>query len=315
MSLQRPKSELIIDSQKIRDNIIVGGKARSVAPVSGDISQQDFKKGEFKWLIRNDKTYLRASPTPEDDRYRSDFGYAPITEDLMFIKDGLQYKHYDVLNINDGLLPVDQRQTLLSRYFSQAEDRLFFGDDPFARAGGWTGISNAHATPTVGTHASTAWGATVNNVSTLDLAMTTLGAGLGYLIDGMEDIAQFPLFYVVTPDVYKVLLGLKDENGACIPQLLELLRATGNGSAEIIHTKWLGATTDMNMGALDITNGTSNSALMAWSPENYEIHTSDLISRIDQNPVDGLRINMEEAFLPTFYRPEAIIYEAGVTTS
>lgn len=316
MSLQIPKDKLKIDSDKLRKSIYDRGKARRVAAFNPDISPEQFKDGRYTWNKRRDNVYLRVEASPDNARYRSDFGYEPVTENLMFIKDALRYKHYDRLSWNkDGILSVDQQQRDLIEYFFQAEDRIFFGEDPVARAGGWTGIPNANSSPTPGTHASTEWGATAFDVSTLDLAMTTLGAGIGYLMDGMEDLSSYPLFLVITPDVKKSLLGLKDENGTAMAQMIELLQMSGNGAGAIIDTKWLGATVDIaDDGKYDVTNGSSNAALMAWSPENYEVHTSNIQNRQDNNDVDGLRINMEEAVLPTFYYPESIVYEAGVTT-
>jgi len=313
MSTHVPQEVTLIDVDKIRDNIISGGLARKVAPHNTDIIPGSEK---FEWNVRDDKVFLQVRQDWSNARRRSQIGYRPIRENVMVIKDGLEYQHYEKMIVDRGKIPYDKQQAILAEYFFEREDMLFFANDPMARPGGWTGVANANASPTAGTHFSTTWGATALNVTTLDLFLTTLGYGVGQLIDGMDQISPYPLILVLAPDAYKDVLYLKDENGTALKQALELLKTSGNGMSAIYQSKWLGATIDYKKdGSYSVTNGTNTAALMAWGQNNYEVATSGLQAREDINDVDGLRLNMEEGYLPISYYPESIIYEAAVADS
>ena len=120
------------------------------------------------------------------------------------------------------------------------------------------------------------------------------------MIDELEDIKQFPLMLVVTPDIWKKILGQMNANTdkTTLQGLNDLLTVAGGPGSQVVYSKYLGATIDFDKGEYAVTAGTKNAALMAWSSNHYEVLTSGLMQRSDENQVDGLRINLDEYYVP-----------------
>jgi hypothetical protein len=305
---------LTVDTDKIRDNIITGGLARKVANHEMILKGSS---GRYKWFERKDKTYLRYTMNFDSAHYRSNFGTAQVELTAPGIQDGLAYQHYELEAVQGDILPLDARQRLLAQYFAQAEDRIFFaGVDPGTTGSTNMAVTNS-ATKTVidaaagGTYASTTV-TTEIDFGGLGTALTTVGAAIGQIIDGLDDVKPYPLLLIVSPDVYKHLLGAYDttDQRSYLTALNELLLQAGAPGGGVYYTKYLGATLDYNTGEIEVTAGTLSALLMAYSPMFTSVKTSPLIQRSDVNDIDGLRINIEEKYVPVFYQPLANVWDA-----
>lgn len=309
---------LQVDQSAIRQNIIQGGIARRVAahPISLKGSSET-----YKWLVRNDKTFLRYASNFDKTRYRSKFGTQGVVLETPGIEDGLQYKHYELEAVNSDVLPQDERQRLLAQYFAEAEDRIFFaGPDPGVGTARNMALTNKATKAVIdaanpGTYASTTAAAELD-LTTIITAANTLSGMIGQVRTAFgANLKANALKLVVTGDVANRIEGHLDASvdrnlNDVILGMLNAAGATGGG--EILATDMLGATLDYNTGEIEVTNGTTNACLM-WIGSGFtEVQTSDLIQRSDMNDIDGLRINIEEKYVPVFKNPLANVYSDTV---
>lgn len=309
---------LQVDTGSIRDNIIQGGVARAVSahPITLKGSSET-----YKWLVRNDKVFLRYSSNFDKTRYRSKFGTQGVVLNTPGIEDGLMYQHYELEGVQGDILPLDDRQRLLASYFAEAEDRIYFaGPDP------GVGSSKNLAITAIGTAAQInaavpgTYGSTTATAE-LDLnTVVTTAATLGGMIGQIRtafgpNLKANALKLVVTGDVINSIDGAVDAatTRTYHDVILDALnRAGADGGGEILATNMLGATLDYNANEIEVTDGTTNAMLM-WIGSGFsEVQTSKLNQRRDENDIDGLRINIEEKYVPVFKNPLAHVYSGTV---
>ncbi len=309
---------LQIDTGAIRDNIIQGGIARAVSahPITLKGSSET-----FKWLVRNDKVFLRYSSNFDKTRYRSKFGTQGVVLNTPGIEDGLMYQHYELEGVQGDILPLDDRQRLLATYFIEAEDRIYFaGPDPGVGTSANMPITNDASKATIdaavpGTYGSTTTG-THLDLTTDVTAGTTLAGMIGQIRTAFgPNLKANALKLVVSGDVINRIDGYMSANvdrtlHAVITDMLN--HAGANGGGEILATNMLGAALDYNANEIEVTDGSTNAMLM-WIGSGFsEVQTSALFQRQDQNDIDGLRINMEEKYVPVFKNPLAHVYSDTV---
>ncbi|MCK5616033.1 hypothetical protein KAR91_79960 [Candidatus Pacearchaeota archaeon] len=316
-----PKAQsrsLQVDTANIRDNIIQGGIARRVAahPVSLKGSSET-----FKWLVRNDKTFLRYASNFDRTRYRSKFGTQGIVLPTPGIEDGLMYTHYELEGVQGDILPLDDRQRLLASYFAEAEDRIFFaGPDPGIGSAGNMSITNLASAATIngavpGTYGSTTATAELD-LNTVVTTAATLGGMIGQIRTAFgPNLKANALKLVVTGDVIDSIDGAVDSatTRTYHDVIVDALnRAGADGGGEILATNMLGAALDFDTSEIEVTAGTTNAMLM-WIGSGFaEVQTSALAQRRDENDIDGLRIAIEEKYVPVFKNPLAHVYSATV---
>ena len=128
------------------------------------------------------------------------------------------------------------------------------------------------------------------------------------------NLKQFPLKLVCTGDVLERIEGFIDANGVSqLNLLLELLNLAGaTGGGEILATNMLGAAIDYDTGEITVAAGTTNAVLMWMWEGNTLVETSQLIQRTDLNSIDGLRVNIEEKYVPIFKNPHGNVYSGTV---
>lgn len=309
---------LQVDTGNIRDNIIQGGVARAVSahPITLKGSSET-----FKWLVRNDKVYLRYASNFDKTRYRSKFGTRGVVLNTPGIEDGLMYAHYELEGVQGDILPLDDRQRLLASYFAEAEDRIYFaGPDPGIGSSKNMAITNLATKATIdaavpGTYGSTT-ATTQLDLTTILTAADTLAKMIGQVRTAFgPNLKANALKLVVTGDVINRIDGAIDAgvDRTMHNTILEMLNQAGaSGGGEILATNMLGATLDYNANEIEITDGTTNAVLMWIGPGFSEVQTSPLAQRQDQNDIDGLRINIEEKYVPVFKNPLAHVYSATV---
>jgi len=282
-------------------------KARAIAPVFTELdpTQDTVVIEELAEKIIVDYHY----GTKSDDQLSS-FEFTKTTVPVPRLNARMVLDWDDYVAAQAGKLDMSGRQQRIAVEMARREDMAFFGEDDKTLVKG----------PSDTTNNSTAWGATVLDVTTYALIESSLPAGIGQLIDNGIEVDQFPLFLAVTPDVYKLMMGapsLKDgENGLALAN--RLLNELGAPKAVpgVIMTDKLGASITTVTGVPTYTASTSNAALFAHSPQHYGVFASVLDPRpgaIDK--YNGARIRFVERWLPYFFKTEAIIYEAGVTIS
>jgi len=313
-------TSLKVETDKIRENIIQGGIARQA------ITHAQNLKGSsetFDWLVRNDKTFLRYSMNFDKTRYRSKFGTQKVTLATPGIEDGLAYSHYELEGVNSDILPQDERQRLLAAYFAEAEDRIAFaGVDPGVGTAknmpittSTTKATNDAAAP--GTYASITAIAEWDLTTNITARATLLGL-IGQIRDHFgPSLKQYALKIVCTGDVQTRLEGYVDANGVAQKQLIidALNEAGANGGGEILASDYLGATIDYDLGELEVTAGTTNAVLIWMWEGNAVVETSPLIQRSDINDIDGLRVNIEEKYVPIWKNAHGQIYSGTVDIS
>ena len=311
-------SSLMVDSMGIRQNIIQGGVARAVAahPITLKGSSET-----YKWLVRNDKTFLKYASNFDKVRYRSKFGTQGIVLNTPGIEDGLMYSHYELEGIQGDVLKQDERQRLLAQYFHEAEDRIFFaGPDPGVGTAANMAITNLATKAVIdaavpGTYGSTTATAELDLTSVVTAA-TTLAGMIGQIRTAFgPNLKANALKLVVTGDVINRIDGYLDANvdRTLVSTITDMLNHAGaNGGGEILSTNMLGATLDYDTGEIEVTDGSTNAMLMWIAPGFTEVQTSPLIQRSDMNDIDGLRINIEEKYVPVFKNPLANVYSAAV---
>ncbi len=302
---------LRVSTDSIRENIIQGGIARRVAahPITLKGSSET-----YKWLVRNDKTFLRYASNFDKTRYRSKFGTEGVVLETPGIEDGLMYTHYELEAVQGDVLKLDERQRLLASYFAEAEDRIFFaGKDPGVGTTRNLAIIDDATKATIdgaapGTSGSTT-AATQLDLTTDVTAGTTLAGMIGQIRTAFgPNLKANALKLVVSGDVINRIDGYMSANvdrtlHAVITDMLN--HAGANGGGEILATNMLGAALDYNANEIEITDGTVKAMLM-WIGSGFtEVQTSPLIQRSDLNEVDGLRINIEEKYVPVFKNPLA----------
>ncbi len=309
---------LQVDNAMIRQNIIQGGIARRVAahPITLKGSSET-----YKWLVRNDKTFLRYASNFDKTRYRSKFGTEGVVLGTPGIEDGLQYAHYELEGVQGDILPQDERQRLLAEYFSEAEDRIFFaGPDPGVGTSANMAITNKATKAVIDAANPGVYGSTTATAE-LDLtsvvtAATTLAGMIGQIRTAFgANLKGNALKLVCTADVINRIDGYLDANvdRTLHGTMVDMLNHAGaDGGGEILATDMLGATLDYDTGQLAVTDGTTNAVLMWIAPGFTEVQTSPLIQRSDMNDVDGLRVNIEEKYVPVFKNPLANVYSDTV---
>ena len=311
-------SRLQVSTDSIRDNIIQGGIARAVSAHPATLKGSS---ETFKWLVRNDKVFLRYSSNFDKTRYRSKFGTQGVVLNTPGIEDGLMYQHYELEGVQGDILPLDDRQRLLATYFAEAEDRIYFaGPDPGVGSSANMAITNDATKATIdgavpGTYGSTT-AATQLDINTVVTTADTLGKMIGQVRTAFgPNLKANALKLVVSGDVINTIDGNIDAATTrtfhdVIVDALNNAGAVGGG--EILATNMLGATLDYNANEIEITDGTTNAMLMWIGAGFSEVQTSSLFQRRDQNDIDGLRINIEEKYVPVFKNPLAHIYSDTV---
>ncbi len=311
-------SSLQVDNASIRQNIIQGGVARSVAahPITLKGSSET-----YKWLVRNDKTYLRYASNFDKVRYRSKFGTQGIVLGTPGIEDGLKYEHYELEGVQGDILKQDERQRLLAQYFAEAEDRIFFaGPDPGVGTSANMAITNDATKAVIDAAVPGTYGSTTA-VAHLDLttdvtAGTTLAGMIGQVRTAFgPNLKANALKLVVSGDVINRIDGYMSANvdRTLHAVLTDMLNHAGaNGGGEILATNMLGGSLDYDTGEIEVTDGTVSAMLMWIAPGFTEVQTSALIQRSDVNDIDGLRINIEEKYVPVFKNPLANVWSDTV---
>ncbi len=309
---------LQVDTGAIRDNIIQGGIARAVSahPITLKGSSET-----FKWLVRNDKVFLRYSSDFDKTRYRSKFGTQGVVLNTPGIEDGLMYKHYELEGVQGDILPLDDRQRLLATYFAEAEDRIYFaGPDPGVGSSKNMAITNLATKAVIDAAAPGTYGSTTAtaqlDLNTVVTTADTLGGMIGQIRTAFgPNLTANALKLIVSGDVANRIEGYLDAtvDRDLISTILRLLNTAGaTGGGEILTTNMLGATLDYNANEIEVADGTTNAMLM-WIGSGFsEVQTSPLVQRRDENEIDGLRINIEEKYVPVFKNPLAHVYSATV---
>ncbi|MCH8905456.1 MAG: hypothetical protein IH840_00075 [Candidatus Heimdallarchaeota archaeon] len=304
-----------LDSDRINQVVINGGVARRAAVHRSILTPGD---QTYRQWIREDKTPLRTTLDPDGARLRSQFAYKYKDQPVTFIVDGLSYGRFELERVDKGVIPYDRQQSDLAAYFMQAEDRMFFAGDPMTPAGGKTGLANADAAPTIGTHFS------LTASSQLDLtSITTMVDTLAKLIGQMADhfkerMMGYSLLLAVSPDVDDRINGFRDGTTGerMKPEVLGVLSENGDGGAAILRTSWLGATFASGEGnlPLKVTDGTTNAALLMWSETDplYEVVDTGLILDSGVDELGNFNANFTEGYLPISYDPFSIVYSATV---
>jgi len=293
------------DQDKILRELIHASVARRIAfhnPVLNYLTDEKFRY-EQERLDTNPQVATGFGVTR-----RASFETKYTDVDVTRIRESISYTRDQLAKIKNSKLPMSTRVRYVVQKIAESEDRFFFAGDPkFAN----TGLSNPN------NH--TAWGSTAFNVTSFALARSTLGAGIGQLIDHYGDSLQKkPLFLVVNPDVYKLMISGSNANtdSGIISILTEELKMHGADTALSSHvfmSKYLGATLDYDGIDVDLSApGTSNAALIAYDPNYIEVVTS----QFDQNPNfigSDFEITLGESYVPCWKNVNAIIYEDDVT--
>lgn len=309
---------LQVSTDAIRDNIIQGGIARAVSAHPATLKGSS---ETFKWLVRNDKVFLRYSSNFDKTRYRSKFGTQGVVLNTPGIEDGLMYQHYELEGVQGDILPLDDRQRLLATYFAEAEDRIYFaGPDPGVGSSANMAITNDANAATIngavpGTYGSTTATAHLD-LTTVVTAAATLGGMIGQIRTAFgPNLKANALKLVVSGDVINRVDSFIDASTTrTMNNVLtdSLNNAGANGGGEILATNMLGATLDYNANEIEVTDGTV-SAMLMWIGSGFsEVQTSSLIQRRDENDIDGLRINIEEKYVPVFKNPLAHVWSDTV---
>lgn len=293
------------DQDKIVRELIHASVARKVA----------FHNPELNYLTDSKFRYEQEglNTNPQVDKgfgttRRADFELKYVDVEVTNIRESIGYSRDQVAKIENSLLPIGDRARAVVRKMAASEDRYFFAGDPkFANSG--MADSNNHVV----------WGGTAFNVTSFELARNTLGAAVGQLIDHYdENIQALPLFLVVTPNVYKLMLTKANQytSVSLIDVLTQELKTHGANTPLPTHvymSKFLGAALDYD--GIDVvveTIGSSNAALIAYDPNYTEV----VCSPLDQHSYmvgSDLEIELGESYVPTWKNVNSIIYEAGVT--
>lgn len=312
---------LRVDENKIRENIIAGGIARRVAPHPITLNLED---ESFRWLYQDDNVYLRQTMDFDKTPYRSNFGTRQVIVSAPGIHDGLHYKRMELRRVKRDILGLDDRQNALAKYFKRAEDRIFFaGNDPGTVA---TPLADPVPVSTTGTVAQIkaapgSYGSinatTELNLTSIPTMTDTLEKMFVQMADALEEpsLKAYPAKLVCSSDVGSRINGFVDSATSrtmaeVMTNQLNLRGAPGGG--EILVTNMLGATLTYGKlgrtgtGGVDggpqikVSVPTLNAMLMLVNENFSMVNTSKFTKTQKEDPLDGLLVNFEEKYVPTF---------------
>jgi hypothetical protein len=229
---------------------------------------------------------------------RMDVGVTPVTTDVPVIGSELSYSVDELRRINGSKIPYGDRVRVMQENLIKAE----------------LAICLAGTTQTGMTHVVSSVSTTGTN-STACSANATVTDFQGDLIDNFDTIGDYPLYLVMTNDVYKVIRGVTNTyyEGNLLDEYIRRLRSVHPASG-VFSTNYLGGTVTAAAGKVSLsTDGTTNMCLFQHTPQHYGVQTSPLDVRADSNPLHGLTAWFLERFRPIYKEKKAIIYDSTVT--
>lgn len=300
-AIELTEDELIIP---LRDNSVIRNKG--IYPVKTIAEPEDLIA--YYWKVVDDFN-LGYTLEPYDSPL-SHQGLTKTSVNLPVIHGKLHFGYDELKRINRSMLTTDQRTVasvanmgLKEEYISLAGSS---GPDYVVTSVSTTGTNSTAAVAEL-------------NVTTIDLIASTLSGMIGQLIDGNIMPDRYPLKLVVTPDVYKVAMGVLDVNDKItgVEFIENMLNKHGGAGSGLIMSKYLGGTSTKNAKKDPaVTAGTTNACLYAVSTQFYEIIASPIDIRSDGiSKVNGLDYQFLERFIPVYKEKKGIIYSGTVVTA
>ena len=292
-----------IEHQEVIEPIYELTQARRIFPVKVELNVWDTQY--IYWTGDIDfRPDVRIEPTFEASHVDLTKNTVPVGS----ISAGFSYTPNQLARIQNSLLPQDGRVSLFRKEFSQIEDIIALGGDLTYDDG-----TSKASIVTTGTN-STAVSSNAD-VTTMSGVQSMLGTMVGDLENGGIEIGQYPLILVLTKDVSRKIHAVVNANTdlAGYTWLKENLRIY-HPQSEIVITKYLGATHTRNqVGQYSVTNGSTNAALIAWSPDIAYIVASPITPRVSTDAIRGYQIQYEERWRTIFIEKAGIIYDSSVT--
>ena len=272
------REALLYDTDELVEQIFANSVSRKIFPVIEDlkINQRRFVYHKVHGDL---KTNLRMSPSEYPENHSA---LQPVDVKVPLIGTKISHNKHDVLNMNSSRskMSVSDREMEIMKQWAVDEDMYAIAGEAT-----WNGVPGISDT----TNFSEAAG-TELDLTSLTTLKATLNGLLGQLNNnlngnsGGQTVKMYPLILLITSDVedrlYAMVSAL-DEALDGYDIALALIRKRGGANSDIIVSNALGATVTKDGNSFYIsTAGTTNAALMAWSPLHFAIRSSPM----DQEP-------------------------------
>lgn len=304
-----------MDAMELYEPLIMGSTARTIFPFRPDLLPfQEL----YKYEVESEDiegTYSHG----DGGRRRSEFSMIPKTIQVPKIKFELGYEYEKLQQVEAGLLPYTDRTSKVAQKIANLEDRILFAGDPMFPSNAYGGVTDT-------TNISTAWGATVFNVTTAALARSTLGAGVVQLMNARAGnsnelmagaVLNAPLFLTVNVAVYTAMMGVSNANtDRTLIQLItdDLIAYSGVGIGGLFVNDNLGATLDYDDDHVTATANAAGTALLNAYDENaFRVVHSAIDIREELSQIEGITTFIDERIVGDPRNNDSMIYEAGAT--
>lgn len=281
-------------------------KVPSIFPIIQDLKPHTL---EARYFTEEDDEQYRYNM--ETEYALTHVGYTQTDVATPVITVNQHYGYDELQRVQDSTLPLDARWALSQKILIKAQERVALTGATVALDD--IAISTVDTTGTNSTAATTAF-----NITTDALCISTFEGLIGQLLDGLEELKD-PLAFVVNPDLYKDIRGLRNAytGKRTLTALNEIMTEINPASPGVLQSKYLTSTVARAApGKYTITAGSNNACLFNINPNYYAIHTSPIQIRSDPvSQLGGLHMQLVQRFRPVFMKKEAIIYEDAATTS
>ena len=301
------------DSMELHKAIIKNSLVRKIAynNIRGDLNYDTDDKYRFYEL--KDDTNPQVSFGEHIIR-RADFAEEYVDKNVPVIAEGLSYTRKQLAKVQKGLFNLDDRTMRIIRQMGRSEERFLFAGDPAVP----TGMGDFHMT-----HASNQTAATTNfDTQTVTTMRTSLGGQIGQLIDEYgSELVNYPIFQVVSTDVYKEIIGVANANTdrSALNLLNEDLKSygldTGMADHVFVSDYLFGQAGALDFDGPDVvlgTAGTEASMLIVGDPDAWRLELSPIFQGFWNGTRGAIDVELGFAFLPYFYDDRAIIYDNNV---
>lgn len=303
------REALTYDTNELVDLIFANSVSRRIFPVIQDLAINN-KRFSYHKVYGDLKTNLRMTPTEYPENHSA---LQPLDVKVPLIGTKVSYDRHEVLDMNSSRskMSVEDREQELMKQWAVDEDMYAIAGEAT-----WNSVPGISDT----TNFSEAASAELD-LTSLTTLKTTLNGLLSQLNNnlnsnsGGQSIQMYPLILLLTSDVeerlYALVSALEDDvDGYDIA--LALIKKRGGDNSEILVSNALGATITRDGNSFYIsTAGTTNAALMAWSPNHFGIRSSAM----DQQPVsnrDGYDNQIDMRWVSYSKRINTIIYSGTV---
>lgn len=302
------------DSLELHKTLIGSSLVRTIAynNIRGELDYDSDDKYRFEELKDDSNPQISLG---ESMLRRADFSLEYTDKNVPAISEGLSYSRKDLAKIQGTKFPLDERVRRIITKMGETEERFFMAGDP--KLGSTTGTYEL-------TNANNQTAATTNfDTQTVTTMRTSLGGQIGQLIDVYgSKLKNYPLFLVVSPDVYKEIIGVANANtdrsavGLLTQDLKEYgLETTGYETHVFVSDYLFGQAGDIDFDGKDVVlgnAGTEASALICGDPNAWQIVMSPIFQGAWAGARGSIDVEIGYAMLPYFYNDDAIIYDDNV---